>query len=225
MTWNARVTSPDGTNPSQINSEVEDYHACQTCRHGQFTHKTLETSWSKIQSFITMEANGVGTVRTKLKDGEFGTAQTLTAIRTYLCLLPREGACDVVLTEAENATELFIELEKSANPYEYLIKPIESHMGICVSQRSADGDDAKEFFWEVSITDESKFLQDTRVDYGVLGGGWKRLTRGAHDDIILEHLAQQDIWDWKGIQHRVWRTESVFSGHDPVDTGQEKVAP
>ena len=34
MTWNARITRTDGTNPTQEGATAEDYAACQSCVHG-----------------------------------------------------------------------------------------------------------------------------------------------------------------------------------------------
>lgn len=33
MTWSARITRPDGTNPTQEGATAPDYSACQSCSH------------------------------------------------------------------------------------------------------------------------------------------------------------------------------------------------
>lgn len=35
MTWSARITRPDGTNPIQEGNTAPDCNACQSCRHNQ----------------------------------------------------------------------------------------------------------------------------------------------------------------------------------------------
>ena len=35
MTWSARITRPDGTNPVREGATAPDYAACQSCKHVQ----------------------------------------------------------------------------------------------------------------------------------------------------------------------------------------------
>lgn len=38
MTWSAKITRPDGTNPTREGATAPDYTACQSCAHTEGCH-------------------------------------------------------------------------------------------------------------------------------------------------------------------------------------------
>ena len=63
MTWSARITD----NAGQVKGK--DYHACQSCKHGQYDHETGNTSGgsTKIQPcFLPKIANNIGSLLTSV---------------------------------------------------------------------------------------------------------------------------------------------------------------
>lgn len=68
MTWSAKVTRPDGTNPTQEGATAPDYNACQSCKHGQYDHETGSKTGSKLiqPCYLPKVANNIGSILTSV---------------------------------------------------------------------------------------------------------------------------------------------------------------
>lgn len=73
MTWSARITRPDGTNPTQEGGTAPDYSACQSCKHGQYDHPTEGQFHKQIQPcYLPKVASNVGSLLTSVDVGADG---------------------------------------------------------------------------------------------------------------------------------------------------------
>lgn len=84
MTWSARITRPDGTNPIQEGATAPDYQACQSCQHGQYD---FETDGKKIQPcYLPKASSGIGNVLTSIDtgaDGHMASGEALLKCNGY----------------------------------------------------------------------------------------------------------------------------------------------
>lgn len=73
MTWSARITRPDGTNPTQEGATNPDYSACQTCKHGNALVETGHP-WNKQINpcNISKVAHTIGPILTSVDIGADG---------------------------------------------------------------------------------------------------------------------------------------------------------
>lgn len=87
MTWSARVTRQDGTNPTQEGATAPDYSACQSCKHGQCDHETGGQPWPKIRPcFIANAAGSIGGILTSIDvgaDGHMASGEALLKCNGY----------------------------------------------------------------------------------------------------------------------------------------------
>jgi len=73
MTWSVRVTRPDGTVPTKEGSQYPDYHACQSCQHGQYDYATGGANFPTISPCYSPKATGgIGSVLTSIDTGADG---------------------------------------------------------------------------------------------------------------------------------------------------------
>ena len=94
MTWSARITRADGTNPTQEGANGPDYQACQSCRHGQNDFETGRQPWPKIRPCnIPNVTSGLGSILTSVdigSDGHMACGEAILKCNGYEAIPPKE---------------------------------------------------------------------------------------------------------------------------------------
>jgi hypothetical protein len=81
------MTRADGTNPVQEGQTAPDYHACQSCKHGQHDFATDGQFYKQIQPcYLPKVANSIGNILTSVDvgaDGHMASGEALLKCNGY----------------------------------------------------------------------------------------------------------------------------------------------